>query len=60
MLVELTFTTSQRWMLLRPSAAVNDIVAGVLAMAAERNEVGVVAVTASSSHLHVLAKLRDA
>jgi hypothetical protein len=59
MLVELTFTTLERRMFLRPSPAVNDIIAGVLDTAAKEYKVKVVAVAALSTHMHVLAVFRD-
>jgi hypothetical protein len=49
--VELTFTTAERRFYLRPNKLVNAIIAGVVAVAAERYEVGVIAVVALSSHM---------
>jgi REP element-mobilizing transposase RayT len=55
--VELTFTTAERRFYLRPNKLVNAIIAGVVAVAAERYEVGVIAVVALSSHMHLIAKV---
>ena len=57
--VELTFTTSERRFFLRPSKLVNAIIAGVVAVAAQRYDVGIIASVALSNHMHLIVKVRD-
>ncbi len=59
-LVEITCRVMQGRFLLRPSRELNEILTGVLAKAARRYPVGVVAYHALSNHLHLLVVPEDA
>ncbi len=59
-LVEVTCRTLHGRFLLRPSQELNDIVLGILARAARRYDVGVVAFVVLSNHAHLLLIPRDA
>ncbi len=59
-LVEVTCRTVQGRFLLRPSRELNEIIVGILARAARRYEVEVVAFVFLSNHAHLLLVPRDA
>ncbi len=59
-LIEVTCRVMQARFLLRPSKDLNEILTGVLAKAAHRYPVGVVAFHAMSNHLHLLVVPEDA
>ena len=59
-LVEVTTRTIHGRFLLRPSRRLNDIVCGILCRAASTYDVGIVAFTVLSNHMHLLLVPRDA
>jgi len=59
-LVEITCRTTQGRLILRPSAAMNDVVRGVLARAARLASVAVHAPAFLSNHYHLLVSVSDA
>ena len=59
-LVEVTCRTVQSRLLLRPSAALDDALLGALGRAQRHFGLKIVAITALSSHLHILALPNDA
>lgn len=59
-MVEVTSRTLHARLLLRPSAALNDIIGGILGRAQRRYEVEVVGYAFLSNHYHLLLRVRDA
>lgn len=55
----ITARTTQRRLLLRPSAHLNEVIGGILARAAQRHAIEIYAFIFASNHVHLLVRDRD-